>query len=302
MRSDAAGLVAASDLVITASLPLLMLIALAVPPPRWGSVLRLAVQAKPQRRASRRGRLRTIASALAIDERAAERVLAEFRVAHLEERLQALKERLPGGWRQPIRLEGVEQLEQARGRGRGAVLWVANAVFAGLAVKKALHAVGYRLYHLSRPSHGVSASRLGIHVLNPLRTSIEERYVAERVLITAPTTVTTMRRLKRLLQEGHPVSITAGDWARRNLEIPFLGRWLRLATGPAQLAASTGAPLLPVFTRREGAGFTVSIAGTLPPVDAKRGVEAPLAAFAHQLEAWVRVHPELWNGWDSLVG
>lgn len=319
MRPDTTGLFAPSDLVVAATLPLLWVVARVVPEPSWPAVLGLLAACKPQRRAVLRARRERIARALDVDAAQAGRILDVFRAAHLEERLQVLKERSSAGWHPPIRLEGEEHLVAARSSGRGALLWVTNAVLAGLVVKKALHAAGHPLHHLSRPSHGFSATRFGVRWLNPIRTQVEDRYLAERLVLSAETTVACMRRLRTLLEQGEMVSITVGDWARQSVEIPCLGGRVRLATGPAHLAASTGAPILPVFMAREDGGFRIRIEEPLPPpvgdqrptgggeVSATRrqardpAVEATLEAYARRLEDWLRESPELWNGWDSLA-
>ena len=52
-----------------------------------------------------------------------------------------------------------------------------------LVSKMALHRAGYGLVHLSRSEHGYSSTIFGMRCLNPLRSRIESRYLAERVVI-----------------------------------------------------------------------------------------------------------------------
>jgi lauroyl/myristoyl acyltransferase len=297
-RPDSTGPIAPSDLVVAATLPLLAIVARVLPESRWRPVVSFLASWKPLLGETQRSQLDRIARGLGLETEAARRVLDGFRLAHLEERLQVLKERSSSGWHPSIEVEGEEHLRDARAPGRGAVLWVVNAAIAGLVVKKALHARGYSVHHLSRPSHGLSSTRFGIRWLNPMRTRVEERYVAERVVITEASTVAAMRRLRDALERGETVSITAGDWARRTHWAPFLDGRVRLATGPAALAASTGATLLPVSMTRDQHRFTVTIEEALP-LAGEAGVPAAIEAYARRLEAWVRVHPELWNGWSS---
>jgi len=325
MRPDTSGSFAPSDLVLAATLPLLWVVARWVPERRWPGVLALLAGFKPQRPAVRRVRRERIARALDLDAARADRILDRFRAAHLEERLQVLKESSSAGWHPPIRLEGEECLASACSGGRGVLLWVTNAVLAGLVAKKAFHAAGYRLHHLSRPSHGFSTTRFGVRWLNPIRTEVEDRYLAERLVLSAETTVTCMRRLRSLLEQGEVVSITVGDWARRSVELPCLGGRVRLAVGPVHLAAATAAPILPVFMTREDGGFRVRIEEPLPVPRWEPGatsgreasesreasaiqrqardpaVGATLEAYVRRLEDWLRESPELWNGWGSLA-
>jgi predicted LPLAT superfamily acyltransferase len=301
MRPDSTGMIAPSDLMVAATLPLLAIVARAVPESRWPGASRFLAACKPLDAELRRRRMAHLERGLGLEPAAARRVVAEFRAAHLEERLQVLKERSRAGWSPSIRLDGEARLRQALAGGHGAILWVTNAVLASLVVKKALQARGYSVHHLSRPTHGLSTTRFGIRWLNPVRTRIEERYVTERVVMTQATTVAAMRRLKLALERGETVSITVGDWARRTLLVPFLGAHLRLATGPATLAARTGAPLLPVFLTRAGAQFLVSIDEALPVSgEGEENGMTALEVYARKLESWVRLNPELWNGWDSL--
>jgi lauroyl/myristoyl acyltransferase len=293
--------IAPSDLLLLATLPLLALVALLVPQSRWPGTLRFLSRCKPLSAAVVRERGPRIERALGVEPAAARRIVLGFRSARLEERLHVLKERSPAGFHPDLRLEGEEHLRAALARGRGAVLWVTNAAIASLLVKKALHARGYRLHHLSRPSHGFSMTRFGMRWLNPMRTDVEERYLAERVVMTEGTTVAAMRRLRRALERGEPVSITAGDWGRITWPVPFFGGRVRLATGPVTLATRAGAPLLPVFMERSEGAFVVTIEAALPAAgDGEDDVETTLAEYARRLERWVRVNPELWNGWYSF--
>ncbi len=41
----------------------------------------------------------------------------------------------------------------------------------------AFHRAGLAVSHLSRASHGFSGSRLGVRVLNPIHTKVEDRYL-----------------------------------------------------------------------------------------------------------------------------
>ena len=76
-------------------------------------------------------------------------------------------------------LQGREHLDEALGRGKGCVLWVAHFVFAPNIAKLALHDAGYKVSHLSRLDHGFSSTRFGIKWLNPVRSRFEDRLLAE---------------------------------------------------------------------------------------------------------------------------
>ena len=102
-------------------------------------------------------------------------------------RMQVYREFRPGGWGPEIQIEGAKHIEWALAQGHGVVLWVAGFVYSDLVTKKGLHEAGYLVSHLSRPTHGISPTRFGIRILNPFWTRIENRYLAERVVIRGMT-------------------------------------------------------------------------------------------------------------------
>jgi lauroyl/myristoyl acyltransferase len=212
----------------------------------------------------------------------------------------------PGGWRADVRLEGREHLDRALAAGHGAILWVAPFVFASLVAKRALHEAGVRVHHLSSAAHGFSSTRLGLAVLNPIRTRIEDRYIAERVTIPLDGAVAGAKQaISRCLEANGVVSITLVPRGARCVEFPFHGAWLRMALGATSFALRTGAALLPVFSVRTGSRFVTRIEPALPPsVDLEReeAMRALGRAMADRLAEWVASHPDQFY-WqlDSLL-
>ena len=201
---------------------------------------------------------------------------------------------------QPIDVDGVEHVAAALSRGRGAILWVGRFTWASIITKIGLHDAGCVVTHLSRPTHGFGTSPFAMRSLNPVWTRIEERFVRERVVMEPGAERTALRALRRRLEENGVVSITVGDEGARAVTVPFLGWTLRLASGPASLAAASGAPLLPVFTVREATGrFRVGIepAIDVAPDDDRDVREGAVArCYAERLEPWVRQYPGQWLG------
>jgi lauroyl/myristoyl acyltransferase len=175
-------------------------------------------------------------------ESAAEAMQAQL----LAEWLQLVRLHRPGATLPDVRLEGAIHVDAALAKGRGAVLWVVRSAFSHTVAKVALHQAGYRLHHLSRPDHGFSHSRFGMAVFNPIRTRIEQRFLAERLVIGDGKAGPVLARLAELLRENRVVSITAGGRASRADEVRCLGSTIRLPSRPVQLARETGAALLPV--------------------------------------------------------
>ena len=206
-------------------------------------------------------------------------------------------------WRPDMRLNGKEHLQTALERGHGVILWVTETSFSTLLVKMALHNAGYRTIQLSRPGHGFSIeSSFGIRFLNPIWTSVENRFIAERVLIVGETAADALTTLRVRLAANQIVIITVAPLAHKFAEVPFFHRRLQLPTGPIRLALTTKAMLLPVFSfAQANGGFEVSIEGPLYPKSGAPTVEDVAAAYAKRLEPFVLEHPDQWAGWDWLV-
>lgn len=222
-----------------------------------------------------------------------------------EHHLQVLACRGPRGWRAMLQLDGAERLDAALAAGNGAVLWVAHFCFNALATKKALHAAGYRVWHLSRPEHGFSKSALGIRLFNGIRVGAEREFLAGRVVFDRSRPVSAMLAAQRLLANNGILSITAGDWEGQRLaRIDLGGGHIELAVGAPGLARLTGAALLPVFTARDADGvFRVTIERPLPiarEVDGDEALQRVAQAFGGLLGQYVGRYPEQWRDWKKL--
>ncbi len=210
---------------------------------------------------------------------------------------------LPGGWPARIAVAGADHIHAALDGGRGAVLWVAPFVFAPLVAKRGLHECGFAVHHLSRRGHGFSSTLFGVTVLNPIRTRIEDRYLAERITIShVGQTTAAVRVLAERLAANRVVSLTFTDQGTRLIETPFLAGRLRVALGAVHLALRSGASLLPVFVLCTAADtFCVEIGPRLSPPpgqDRNRQIEAMVAVYAEELARRVRSWPDqfLWHG------
>lgn len=216
-----------------------------------------------------------------------------FRADKLEERLQLLREYRPDGWRPQIRVVGREHIERALDRGHGAILWV--CLMHELVTKKALHQAGFSISHLSTFRHGFSNSHFGLRVINPLLISIENRYLDERIVIRLGDSLSYIRKLERKLRNNGLITISAGTGGYRTLELPFLNGRTCLATGPPNLAMTTRAALLPVFTVRRGPrDFETLIEPPLEPEarsDRLEAVECMLRQYVNSMESYVARYP-----------
>ena len=227
--------------------------------------------------------------------------------SYLLDRFYLLRCHRPGGWRPEARIEGDSRIASALERGSGALLWVMPLRVSDFVTKIALARAGHGVAHLSRFSHPGSNTRYGLARLNPVRTKIESRYV-ERVVIGRDNRVggrPTLDVLAERLRANGIVSITVGDSCRHTLTVPLLSGAIRLSTGPAHLAASTGAPLIPISTVAEAPGrFLVDVgapldAGGQPPGPDR--IEAMSRDFANRLGPFARHWPEQFP-WTRFCG
>jgi lauroyl/myristoyl acyltransferase len=196
----------------------------------------------------------------------------------------------------------MEHVEGALRLGKGAILWVFPFTYSDLVTKQSLCESGFRVTHLSAVTHGYSGTRLGVAVLNRVRTRIEDRYIKERILLSEQgSSVSALRLLRGRLKENGVVSVTATHSGLRVFDLPFLHGTLKLANGAPSLAISTGASLVPVFTVRDAkGGFTTRVCAPLVPDTSlsRHAAEEQLARHYVDLsKPFVSAHADLWPGW-----
>jgi lauroyl/myristoyl acyltransferase len=227
--------------------------------------------------------------------------VAHSRAGRMERHLQYLRELRPGGWNPRIELTGGEHIDRALESGSGCIVWVAPMMYAFLVAKKGLSAAGYSLTHLSHTDHGVSQSRVGRR-LNAVRTVPEERYLAERLVMTDGSELRCTRQLYDRLRANAVVSITAETtWGARQVTAPFLGGTMRLPTGAPSLSLASGATLLPAFVvKRTHDRFEVIIepALTAPPSSSRHeAVDEMVRRYVETIEQYVTRHPDQYANW-----
>jgi lauroyl/myristoyl acyltransferase len=297
----------ATDLIEIVRLVLLLPLSWAVPARYWPAVARrLAFLDGVLRRNMVEARVAHVGQVLG-DARAAaapRRIVRQWLAANYESRMQILRCYRPDRWRPEIEVIGLEHIENGLREARGIVLWVGNFAFSSHVTKMALSQAGVAVSHLSRPTHGFSRSLFGIRALNPIQTRIEDRYLRERLTVTPQNARAVWRLIQEKLGENGIVSITVGDQARRLARPRFLAGRMRLATGPAYLACTTGAALLPVFTLRTDArSYAVHIG---PPLgkgsnaDDDMCVNGIVEEYAARLQPLVLRHPSLWRNWSIV--
>ncbi len=204
--------------------------------------------------------------------------------------------------RDAVEVEGLESLREVLRTGRGAVVWecpLGNRLLGRLALSLA----GFRVVTVHGPTHGGSPTRLGQRVVRPLYRAAESRLPVELVDIELNSSAYIERLTECLRQNGLVCINGVGRVGSRFVEVRFLGRPHRFASGGASLALSTGAALIPALCFRDSSGRRRML--LKPPWTTVRGVslresqEQALGYCVGTLEEYVRRHPEQWTGWHE---
>lgn len=294
-----------NDFFLLFYIPVITLIAWFLPERLWGKVCNGAAYLLMALRRSRtRGYYRKLNELLGgrrttLD---VKEILTCYLAKNHLARVQCMRCHAPGGWSPRLRLEGREHIERALAAGKGAVLWVAPMASRDLITKMALHQAGYPVSHLSRFDHGFSTSLWGARLFNPLWTRIEERFLAERLVMSATNHVSPLRLLIKRLHDNRLVSMTANHEGRKYPHTPpFLSGTIQLAGGAPSLSVKTGAALLPVFTVREPDGtFVTKIKPALVPAtggNPAQEIDSLIVQYVQLLESHTLQFPCDYQGW-----
>jgi KDO2-lipid IV(A) lauroyltransferase len=181
-----------------------------------------------------------------------------------------------------VRVHGVEHLRGAAAHGRGVLILTAH----------------YGNWELLAAAHGLTGLPLSIvicpldhPVLDELAARFRRRSGAELIVKHLA-----VREVLRDLRRGRMVGILLDQNATRpeGVFVPFFGIPASTSKGLAVLALRTGAPVVPVFLRREPDGRHRMDVGPplVPPPDGD--IEAYTATFNLAIEAAIRRAPEQW--------
>jgi KDO2-lipid IV(A) lauroyltransferase len=107
-----------------------------------------------------------------------------------------------------------------------------------------------------------------------------------------------MQVLAERLRAGEAVCLVADrDLSRNGVDVRFFGEPTRMPPGPALLAATTGAPLMPVHLYFDGEGWGQWIG---PPIELGDGplrdrVQQATQALASAFQSRIAEHPQDWH-------
>jgi len=181
-----------------------------------------------------------------------------------------------------VRMEGEERLRAAADRGRGVLILTAH----------------YGNWELLAAAHGLSGLPLSI-VMRPLDHPLLDDLAARFRRRSGAELIIKERAVREILQalrRRRMVGILLDQNATRSegVFVPFFGTPASTSKGLAILALRTGAPVVPVFLRREpGGGHCMEVGAELAaPSDGD--VVAFTASFNREIEAAIRRAPEQW--------
>ncbi|MBT8078022.1 MAG: hypothetical protein KJO31_05560 [Gammaproteobacteria bacterium] len=216
----------------------------------------------------------------------------------------------PGGWKCQLQLRGREILMNAMQKERGVILWVTPSSSSDLVVKRCFSEHQIDVAHLSALTHGYSSSRFGVKFINSVNRTIENRYIAHRIILTRGATGDAIREINNRISNKEVVSITAvKNKGGRSTSTRFFSARLPLGVGAINIAYNTGCVLLPVFCVRESNSakdptYSVEIGQPLevnPEVSKSEAFAEVLRDYGDALEKHVRIAPEQWSGWTHLT-
>jgi KDO2-lipid IV(A) lauroyltransferase len=199
------------------------------------------------------------------------------------------------------RIEGREHLDAAVAAGRGVIL-LSHHFDMSRMMYPALHEQGYPNYQhaVREAAHAVRTYPLLARALLDKKVRLES---ASTVKIIYHQPGATFPVMARVLRQGGLLGIAGDGMAGRHfVEVPFLEGTMAFPTGPARLAARTGALLLTIMCLLDG-WFSHRVI-VYPPIicekDSPACVEAATRAQASVLEQYIRERPWSWWVWRRL--
>ncbi len=186
-----------------------------------------------------------------------------------------------------VEFAGIEHLEKALARGRGALVVTAHYGHWELIPS----ATRYRLPQVEVTPTGRTLHNPWVQAMVASRRNLGGGFVLER------DTAEIIRALRRNAVVGILVDLRRSR-KRGGILVPFLGRRAWTTHGPATIARRTGAALIPAFTRRTlGVRHRIEFLSELPPPrggDLHADTAAATEALNEVLASFILAEPSSW--------
>ncbi|MCX8116772.1 MAG: lysophospholipid acyltransferase family protein [Desulfobacterota bacterium] len=187
-----------------------------------------------------------------------------------------------------IKIEGEDHLRSALAEGRGTIaLGLHLGPFTLVGARLALEGYRFNLIY-NEGNYPKFWKRLGKH----------QRRLGQNPIPLKPISVS-LKKALNCLRRNEILYLIADEQQRRGgVPTPFFGRTAFTPPGPALLSLKTGAPILPMFIRREQGVPEALVIG--PPITVERSgnlesdMEQLTIAFTKAVERVVRAYPSQW--------
>ena len=183
-------------------------------------------------------------------------------------------------------ISGKEHYEKAAARGKGCLLLLGH--FGNWELLPIVaHMVGMPAHMLYRP--------IGNSVFDKFFKENRSRFGG----IPIPTHIGAMQKAFRALRKGKAVGILVDQsegW-RHGIFVDFFGHRTCTNPGMARLALKSGAPVLPLFLRREGKRFHAEFGPVLDAVqtgDPIKDLDENTSKYNQIIESYARRYPDQW--------
>jgi len=188
----------------------------------------------------------------------------------------------PSHFKRIVKIEGLEKLDLALAERKGAIFATMHTGNYEL-IPIYIASLGYRFAAIMKSPPGDPVFGL----INRIRSSkgVKLINVAEDNMYQE-----SMRELARNRVVG--ITIDTGALEGRHEIFPFLGRKLPVATGWLALAQRSQAPIIPVYSKREGKKLIITLGD--PLVVQSNNREEVMVKLGHFFENFIRSHPEQW--------
>lgn len=200
---------------------------------------------------------------------------------------------------------GLDQMGAALQKGRGCILWESNNFGRRNLGKKVLAFRGYKVDQVHLEQHFLALGRRGDMTAWEKKIAqrldyFERKFVRAIHTIPLDGSFAYVRTLSKVLAtNGIVCSAADGGQGKRHVEVDYLGRQMKIATGMLSLAKLSGAPILSLFCYRHENGRIIVELRRIPYPSTSRGFEVASQTLANQLQELVLRFPDQYTKWPA---